>query len=178
MKLKRELGFTHLFCVAAGAMISSGIFILPGVAFERVGPALFVSYFVAGLLALTGVFSIIELASAMPKAGGDYFFATRTLGPLTGTVSGLLSWFALSLKTSFAIIGIAEIALILFHIPVVYSALGACLLFAVLNIAGVEKASTFEVIIVAGLFIIMGVFVGRGFSPSTWHILRILLPME
>jgi amino acid transporter/mannitol/fructose-specific phosphotransferase system IIA component (Ntr-type) len=155
MKLKKELGFIDVFCLATGAMISSGIFILPGVAFLRAGPAVFVSYFIAGLLALTGVFSVIELASAMPKAGGDYFFTTRSLGPLTGTVSGLLSWFALSLKTSFAMIGIGEILMIITGIPVLYTALGACVLFAILNIVGVDKAGSFEVLIVGILLAIV-----------------------
>lgn len=162
MKLKKELGFIDVFCLAVGAMISSGIFILPGVAFERVGPAVFVSYFLAGMLALTGVFSMIELASAMPKAGGDYFFATRSLGPLTGTVSGLLSWFALSLKTSFAIIGIGEIANIIFGLPLVTTAVIACIVFALLNILGVEKAGSFEVLIVSVLLIIMLLFILSG----------------
>lgn len=166
MKLKKELGFLDVFAIASGAMISSGIFILPGVAFERVGPAVFLAYFLAGLLALTGTFSITELSSAMPKAGGDYFFTTRSLGPMTGTVSGLLSWFALSLKTSFAIIGIAELSHILLGLPMIPTALGACVLFALLNVVGVEKAGKFEVLVVIGLLILMVIFIILGL-PET-----------
>ena len=106
---KKGLGFVDVFCIASGAMISSGIFVLPGLAFSLIGPAMVISYLIAGLLALIGVLSVIELATAMPKAGGDYYFLTRSLGPLVGTVSGLLSWFALSLKTAFAIFGLAEV---------------------------------------------------------------------
>jgi len=80
--MKKGLGFIDVFCIAAGAMISSGIFVLPGLAFSLVGPAMIVSYLIAGMLALIGVFSVIELATAMPKAGGDYYFLTRSLGPL------------------------------------------------------------------------------------------------
>ncbi|MBN2546652.1 MAG: hypothetical protein JXB50_12700 [Spirochaetes bacterium] len=47
-------------------MISSGIFILPGIAFSKVGPAIFISYFIAGLSGLIGIFSVIELSTAMP----------------------------------------------------------------------------------------------------------------
>ena len=106
---KKGLGFVDVFCIASGAMISSGIFVLPGLAYSLIGPAMVISYLIAGLLALIGVLSVIELATAMPKAGGDYYFLTRSLGPLVGTVSGLLSWFALSLKTAFAIFGLAEV---------------------------------------------------------------------
>jgi amino acid transporter len=49
----------------------------------------------------------------MPRAGGDYFFIKRTFGSLLGSVSGLLSWLALSLKSAFAIVGIAELLAIL-----------------------------------------------------------------
>ena len=89
--MKKGLGFIDVFCIASGAMISSGIFVLPGLAFAQIGPAMIISYFIAGLLALIGVFSVIELATAMPKAGGDYYFLTRSLGPLVGTVAGLLA---------------------------------------------------------------------------------------
>ena len=111
--LKKQLGFLDIFSISAGAMISSGIFILPGIAFARTGPSVFVSYMLAGLLAATGLLSIAELSTAMPKAGGDYFFIARSLGPLGGTISGFLSWFALSLKSAFAIFGIAEILYVL-----------------------------------------------------------------
>ena len=47
-----------------------------------------------------------ELATAMPKAGGDYFFISRGMGEAVGTGSGLLSWFSLSLKSAFALVGL------------------------------------------------------------------------
>ncbi len=68
--LKKEISFFGVFSIAAGAMISSGIFILPGLAFELAGPAVFLSYFLAGVLGLLGILSVIELATAMSKAGG------------------------------------------------------------------------------------------------------------
>ena len=101
-QLKKGLGLIHVFCIASGAMISSGLFILPGLAHAQAGPAVVVSYFLAGLLASIGVLSIAELATAMPKAGGDYFFISRGMGAGVGTVAGLLSWFSLSLKSAFA----------------------------------------------------------------------------
>jgi len=77
MKLKKELKLIDVFCISTGAMISSGLFILPGLAHARAGPAVVISYFLAGLLALIGVLSISELSTAMPKAGGDYFYNQR-----------------------------------------------------------------------------------------------------
>jgi amino acid transporter/mannitol/fructose-specific phosphotransferase system IIA component (Ntr-type) len=161
-ELKRELNLLDIFCLASGAMISSGIFILPGLAFERAGPMVFVSYFLAGMLALAGTLSIIELATAMPRAGGDYFFITRSLGPLTGTISSFLSWTALCLKSAFAVFGIAEILYVLFGFPVLVSGAAITLFFAALNIMGVKEAARFEVGLVLGLFAIMLALIAGG----------------
>ena len=64
MKLKKELGLLDVFCLASGAMISSGLFILPGMAHARAGPAVIASYFLAALFALTGLLSQAELVSS------------------------------------------------------------------------------------------------------------------
>ena len=154
-ELKRELNLLDIFCLASGAMISSGIFILPGLAYREAGPLVFISYFLAGMLALVGTLSIIELATAMPKAGGDYFFITRSLGPLVGTVSSFLSWTALCLKSAFAVFGIAEILYLALGVPVLVSSFLICLFFIALNILGVKEAAKFEVVLVLGLFAIM-----------------------
>ncbi len=70
-ELLKALGLLDIFCLAAGAMISSGIFLLPGLAFARTGPSVIVSYFLASILAMMGIFSIIEFSTAMPRSGGE-----------------------------------------------------------------------------------------------------------
>ena len=76
--LKKELGIIHVFALASGAMISSGLFVLPGLAHAQAGPGVIWSYLLAGVLAAVGTLSIAELTTAMPKAGGDYFFIMRS----------------------------------------------------------------------------------------------------
>ncbi|MDD3374416.1 MAG: amino acid permease [Candidatus Omnitrophica bacterium] len=154
-ELKKNLGLLDIFCLASGVMISSGIFILPGLAYNQSGPLVFASYFFAGILALVGTLSVIELATAMPKAGGDYFFITRSLGPLIGTVSAFLSWTALCLKSAFAVFGIAEILYLTFGFPVIVSSFFICCFFIGLNIFGAKEAAKLEVMLVLGLFAIM-----------------------
>ncbi|TFG64439.1 MAG: amino acid permease [Spirochaetales bacterium] len=157
MELKKKLGFLDVFSIASGAMISSGIFILPGIAFNRAGPSVFLSYLVAGAIAFVGILSVTELATAMPKAGGDYFFITRSLGAGTGTVSGLLSWAALSLKAAFAIFGLTEIIYLLIGgtlSPLIISGI-ILAVFLLLNILGVDIASRFQVVLVLALIVLM-----------------------
>ena len=94
----RTLGAFSVFCIASGAMISSGLFVLPGLAFARCGPAVTMAYLLSGLIALPALLSKCELATAMPKSGGDYFFIERSLGSAWGTLGGLATWFSLSFK--------------------------------------------------------------------------------
>lgn len=159
MSLKKDLTFFDVFSIATGAMISSGIFILPGIAFSYAGPAVFISYFLAGIFALIGILSVAELSTAMPKAGGDYYYISRTLGPMIGTVAGFLSWFALSLKSAFAIFGIAEVIYITTGLNLLLTSLGVCLFFVVLNIVGVKGVAKLEVLLVVGLLALMVIYI-------------------
>lgn len=161
-KLKKAINAFGVFSIASGAMISSGIFILPGVAYAQTGPWLFLSYLIAGLLGLFGIMSMIELSTAMPKAGGDYFFINKSLGPMIGSLSGFLGWFALSLKSSFAVFGLTEIIYQILGIPPLISGLILCLLFIALNIVGAKEAAVLQIIMVIALLTLMAVFVIAG----------------
>ncbi|MEA2015888.1 MAG: amino acid permease [Actinomycetota bacterium] len=159
MKFKKELKLIDVFCISTGAMISSGLFILPGLAHAKAGPAVVVSYFLAGLLALIGVLSISELSTAMPKAGGDYFFITRGFGPAIGTVAGMLSWFSLSLKSAFALVGMAAFVRLIIDLNMHIVAVFLCIVFVSLNFIGVKEASITQIILVAILLSILLIYV-------------------
>jgi len=154
-----KLKLCEVFCIASGSMISSGLFILPGIAFSYAGPAVVLSYLIAGLACIPTVLSMAELTSAMPKAGGDYFYITRGFGPFVGTLSGFGSWFALSFKSAFALIGMGAYMSILTHLPIQWLAVALCIFFVILNIAGVKEASGFQVILVAGLIAILVAYI-------------------
>jgi len=164
MKLKRELKLLDVFCVATGAMISSGLFILPGLAHALAGPAVVVSYVLAGLLAITGMLSQAELVSAMPKAGGDYFYVTRSMGPALGTIDGILTWLSVSLKSSFALLGMAAFTALIVNIDIRVVGAALCLFFVAVNILGVKGAGRFQVVFVVLLIGLLLVYVVKGLS--------------
>ena len=156
-ELKKELNTVDLFCIAAGAMISSGLFILPAIIFLRTGPATILVYLLAGIFMLPSIFSKIELATAMPKSGGSYFFIERSMGPLPGTLTGLANWLSISLKTAFALVGIGTF-ITLFYPNVSYKeiqiiAVFFCLVFTVINLLSVKVASKLQTTLV---FILLG----------------------
>ncbi len=160
--LKRELTLLDVFCVATGAMISSGLFILPGLAFAKAGPAIILSYILASILCIPTALSKAELTTAMPKAGGDYFYIMRGFGPLLGTVAGFSSWFSLSLKGAFALIGMGAYLSIIADIPLNIIALFCCLFFIALNLIGIKEAGRFQVFLVLGLLGILLVYIVWG----------------
>lgn len=162
MELKKDLKFIHVFSIAAGAMISSGLFILPGIAHADAGPAVIFSYLIAGFFALIGTFSLAEIVTAMPKSGGDYFYINRIFGPAVGTIAGILSWFSLSLKSAFALIGMAAFTKLVIELNVHYIAVALCIFFIVLNLLGVKKAGRFQVYLVLGLLLILGGYIVTG----------------
>ncbi len=162
MDLKKDIGLLDLFCIASGAMISSGIFVIPGMAYALTGPSVFISYMIAAVLALMGVLSQSELISAMPKAGGTYFFVSRSFGPAMGTINGLLTWFSLALKSSFALIGMGAFVSLIIPMNINTIALLLALFFIVLNIIGVKEASLLQVVLVIILLGLMILYVGGG----------------
>ena len=169
--LKKELGLLDVFSVASGAMISSGLFILPAIAFSKAGPAVVLSYFLASVLVIPSVLSKAELATAMPRAGGTYFFVERSLGSLWGLFSGLANWFSVALKSAFAVVGMAILIEVLlqmalpvqlseWHLKMIASL--CCLFFTVLNIVSVKHTSRLQIFLVAAMLIILGLFVVSG----------------
>jgi APA family basic amino acid/polyamine antiporter len=177
MKLRQELGLLDVFCIASGAMISSGLFILPGMAYAKAGPSVIVCYFLAGLLSLPGMLSIAEMTTAMPKAGGDCFTIIRSLGPGVGTVAGLLSWFALAMKSAFALVGMSIFTQLIVNIDIHIIALFFCLLFLGINLVGIKEAGRTQVALVVGLFALILLYIASGlprvkvenFSPFVPH---------
>lgn len=164
-KLREVLGIPALFSIATGAMISSGLFVLPAYAFTVAGPGVIFSYLIAGLLTIPTMLSKAELATAMPRAGGVYYFIDRSLGSLAGTVSGLAAWFSLAVKTAFAFVGIG--IFLEFLTPQINGKLFAalsCILFTAVNLRGTGHAGRTQVVLVAGLLISLSVFAIFGFT--------------
>ncbi|MDP8216023.1 MAG: amino acid permease [Candidatus Kaelpia imicola] len=154
-ELKKELTLLNVFCVATGAMISSGLFILPGLAFALAGPAVIISYIIAGIFCLPALLSMAELTTAMPKAGGDYFYIMRGFGPLLGTLAGFSTWFSLSLKGAFALVGMGAYLSIITPLSINVIAFWLCVFFIALNLMGVKEAGRFQVFLVLGLLCIL-----------------------
>lgn len=172
-KRPRKLGFLDVFCIASGAMISSGLFVLPGLAFAKAGPAVVFSYALAAVLILPALLCQAELASAIPRHGATFVFIERSLGTFVGTFAGLAGWFAIALKSAFALVGIGAFARLLWpETPgwvIRMVAVGFCLFFTMLNCLTVKGAGRAQVAMVAGLGAVLLWFVGAGVGSVEFH---------
>jgi len=164
MKLKKELKLIDVFCITSGAMLS-GLFILPGLAYVMAGPGVLVSYLLAAILALTGLLSQAELATAMPKAGGTYFYVTRSMGSAVGTVYGLITWLSLALKSAYELVFIGMIMTLLLsiNIPAWIWAVTACLIFLGINLVGVKEAGRIQGYLLLAVFGVLILFCYKAF---------------
>ncbi|MBF0286384.1 MAG: amino acid permease [SAR324 cluster bacterium] len=161
--LKKELNLLKVYAIATGTTLSAGFFLLPGLAFTEAGPAMVLSYMIAAIPLIPAMFSMVELATAMPRAGGAYYFLDRSMGPLVGTIGGLGTWLALILKASFALIGMgAYVTLFWPNLPIIPIAAGFAVIFGLVNLFGAKKSGSFQVVMVIILLSILSGFIGHG----------------
>lgn len=172
--LERTLGFTEAFTIGAGTMIGAGIFLFPGLAGGRAGMAASVSFSVGAIIAILVALCVSELATAIPKSGGTYYFVNEGVGRAAGAIVGLSLWMGLIFASAFYLVGFGiyldEIVMRLglgveIHPPAVgiVSALG----LTIVNVIGTEKAGELEDYLVFVLLAVMFVVLGYGLVDIT-----------
>lgn len=87
-QLRRTLGMWHLTMISIGATLGTGIFVVLGQAVPVAGPAVVISFLLAGVIALLSALSYAELAGMIPAAGSSYSYSYATLGELAAWVCG------------------------------------------------------------------------------------------
>ncbi|HUF11546.1 MAG TPA: amino acid permease [Longimicrobiales bacterium] len=163
-RLRKELTLLDVYAISTGAMFSSGFFLLPGLATAQAGPSAVLAYLFASFFILPAMFSMAELATAMPRAGGAYYFIDRALGPMAGTVGGLGTWLALVLKSAFALIGMGAYLAFFVDIPIRPLAVLLTLMFMVVNIAGAKETGGLQRVLVFLLVSILLFFIVQGLA--------------
>jgi APA family basic amino acid/polyamine antiporter len=178
--LERSLGLYPTMMISMGAMIGSGIFVLPALGFKKAGPAVVLAYVLAAFVVLPAALAKAEMATAMPESGGTYLYIDRALGPMMGTVAGIGAWFSLVFKSSFALVGLG--AYLLLFAPIAQGAvkivaLGLGVLIVILNISGTKLSGRVQAVIVSLVLVgLLGYTLNAGvvidttrFTPFTTH---------
>ncbi len=146
--LERRVGLFSVIAISMGAMMGSGLFVLPGLATAITGPVVWLAYLVAGICVIPAALSKAELATAMPVSGGTYVYIDRTFGPLAGTMVGLGLWMSMLLKSAFALVGFAAYLYVLAEVPLRPVSLVLLGLIVLLNIVGIRKVGKVQVLMV------------------------------
>jgi amino acid transporter len=170
-ELERTIGLVGGLAIGIGTMIGAGIFVFPGLAAGRAGPAAAGSFAIGAVIALLVALPTSELATAMPKSGGGYYFVSRALGALPGAVVGISIWLGLVFATAFYLIGfgnyavgvLGEAGVSVGGFPLVVPlALVFGILLTGLNLFGTERAAALQNSVVGLLLAILVVFLGYG----------------
>ncbi|WP_135851049.1 amino acid permease [Halorussus salinus] len=168
-ELAKDLGLLSALTIGIGTMVGAGIFVLPGVAASTAGPIVVVSFVVGGLIALVNALSVSELGTAMPKAGGGYYYVNRALGPLFGSIAGLGDWMGLAFASAFYSIGFGQYLATLLPMPDIFfltevqvGALVAGGVFVGVNYIGAKETGGLQTVIVTILLAILALFAVQG----------------
>ncbi len=98
--LSRRMGLTALAATGICSMLGAAINVVPFMIQRHVpgiGPYVLPAYLFAAIPAVLAAFAYAILASAMPRAGGSYVYASRALNPYLGFVASFSQWFGLSI---------------------------------------------------------------------------------
>ncbi|NUE03412.1 amino acid permease [Halorubraceae archaeon YAN] len=181
-ELAKDLDLLSAMTIGIGTMIGAGIFVLPGIAAQEAGPIVVVSFLIGGFIAMVNALSVSELGTAMPKAGGGYYYVNRALGPMFGSIAGLGDWMGLAFASAFYAIGFGGYLVTFVPIPsltiggivllsnIQIGALIAGVVFVAVNYIGAKETGNLQTIIVLMLLGILGIFAvggGLAFEYST-----------
>ena len=92
-ELRRSLASRHVAMISIGGIIGAGLFVGSSAAIAGVGPAIIISYILAGLVILCVMRMLGEMASAHPGTMSFTEFARLGLGNWSGFTSGWLYWY-------------------------------------------------------------------------------------
>lgn len=183
-QLKRSLGLWQLTAIGVGGIIGAGIFTLAGVvAHDTTGPAVLVSFLIAGVASAAAALCYAEFAGMVPKAGSAYTYGYVSLGELAGWFIGwdlLLEYVAVAAVVAIGVSGYFGFLLEQVDIDLPNWMLGAsgtgdghvvdvfavlfCLGTAWLLSRGIRSVGRFEIVAVGikvalvALIIVLGVF--------------------
>jgi amino acid transporter len=161
----KPIGLVAAISIGVGGMIGAGIFSIFGVGAQIAGNAVYLSFIIAGIIALFCAYSYAKLGSTFPSAGGPVEFLVRGFG--TGIVSGgfnILLWvayiFALALfARAFASYAVTFFPNLNINILLYIFLNGVVLAFLLVDIIGAKAVGRAEIIIVGVKLAILVLFI-------------------
>jgi L-asparagine transporter-like permease len=176
--LSKALSKAQVVMIGLGGAIGTGLFMGSGIAIGYAGPAVIVSYAIAGFAALVMVFSLSEMAVVHPAAGSFGVYAETYLNPWSGFVVRYTYWIVQVIAIGGEAVAVGVYMTFWFpHVPVWMWSLGFAFVLLYVNARSVGSFGTFEywfaMIKVAAIvvFIVLGSanILGIGMPATGFH---------
>jgi APA family basic amino acid/polyamine antiporter len=114
-RLTRSLGWPHLIALGVGAIVGTGILTLTGVGAAKAGPAVILSFAIAGAICAAAALAYAEMATMIPASGSAYTYTYVVLGELLAWIVGWSLILEYSLVVSAVAVGWSGYAAPLLH---------------------------------------------------------------
>jgi len=180
-KLRKDLSALDLTVFGIGVIIGTGIFVLTGIAAAtKAGPAVSLSFVLAGVACALAALCYAEFASTVPVAGSAYTFSYASLGELIAWIIGWDLVLEFALGASAVAVGWAKYFSSVFPVPESISGEGSVnlaagaivLVLTAVAIIGVKLSSRFNAVMVTIKLAVVALFIGAGavkITTSNWH---------
>lgn len=152
----------QLTMMGLGSAIGAGLFLGSGAGVQAAGPAVLISYLVAGTLIILVMWALGEMAAANPNSGAFSVYAEKAMGRTAGATVGWLWWLQLVVVIAAEALGAAALLFSVWPVvPVWILALVFMAAFTAINLAGVNNFGEFEfwfaILKVAAILIFLGI---------------------
>jgi len=163
----------QLVMMGLGSAIGAGLFLGSGVGIQTAGPAVLVSYLIAGALVIVVMHALGEMAAAKPASGAFSVYAEDAMGPTAGATVGWLWWLQVVIVVAAEAVGAAGLlATIWPSVSVPGLTLIFMAVFTAINLLGVRNFGEFEFwfailkVIAIVAFILIGIALLMGWLPD------------
>ena len=163
----------QLIMMGLGSAIGAGLFLGSGVGVQAAGPAVLVSYLVAGALVIIVMNALGEMAAAKPASGAFSVYAADAMGATAGATVGWLWWAQLVIVIAAESVGAAGLlATVWPQLSVPLTSLTFMVVFTAINLMGVRNFGEFEFwfailkVVAIVVFIVLGAALVFGLLPG------------
>jgi len=163
LSLKKGITLLPLFAILTSSMIGMAWATLTSILLGIAGPAIILSICLAAVFCIFIGLCYAELCGALPFAGGEYVYTSRSIGKFWGFATG---WFLLlaygTMMPGEVIILSRIVSTLAPGMPIIVAGIAIAVIFGLINILGVKFSAIVQLILAALLFIGMGTFIISG----------------
>lgn len=179
-KLRRELGLLHVVVLCVGAIIGTGIFMIPGIAAGMLGPGSLILWVLVGLVTIPISLCFIELGGMYSHTGGPYLFVREALGDFWGFITGWSAWILACVTMGTQALAIYYYLNYFMELTYLQGMLVSALviaIFTLINFVGVRKGGITQLILTVGTFVVLLIFIMLGIPHVNLSNFKPLFPL-